>query len=130
MNRILLALALPALIAATPPWSDNPAYFFKVRVVDPAGQPVPVYVPTLSGRYDFHSNIPSGDNARLNNAECYDSKLAQRFNLNKITKKLAVKRLKKPDVYCTASLPIPGRFNANGNPVSDHVKIPGKFVEF
>jgi hypothetical protein len=25
MKRILLALAFPALIAATPPWSDNPA---------------------------------------------------------------------------------------------------------
>ena len=130
MKRILLALALPALVAATPPWSDNPAYFFKVTVVDPTGQPVPVYVPTLSGGYALHSNIPSGDNAWLDNAECHDTKLAQRFNLNKTAKKLAIKRLKKPGVYCSASLPIPGRFNTSGHPVSDHVKIPGKFVKF
>ncbi len=130
MKRLFLLLALPALIAATAPWSDNPAYFFKVTVVDPSGQAVPVYVPVLTGGYTLHSTIPSGQNAWLNNAECVDTKLAQRFNINKISKKLALKWLKKPGVYCTASLPIPGRFDSGGHPVSDHVKIPGKFIRF
>ncbi len=130
MKRLFLVLAVPALIAATAPWADNPAYFFKVTVFDPTGKAVPVYVPTLSGGYSLHSSIPSGDNAWLNNAECIDSKLAQRFNLNKMSKKLALKRLKVPGVYCTASLPIPGRFDNAGHPVSDHVKIPGRFIRF
>lgn len=130
MKRLFLVLALPALIAATAPWADNPAYYFKITVVNPTGQPVPVYVPVLTGGYSLYGTIPSGDNAWLDNAECIDTKIAQRFNLNKMSKKLALKRLQKPGVYCSASLPIPGRFGTGGHPVSEHVKIPGRFVRF